>query len=71
MLGAVLLSPVNAWADSKSASVRISCTVVPMIEMSHQKTFSVHTNLQNRYLSSDSMVERGGQKIHLHSITAL
>ena len=71
LLGIALLNPPSALADSRSATVRISCTVVPMIEMVQDKTVNVRSNLGKQYLSSESWIDRGGQRVQLVSITAL
>lgn len=55
------LCAAPGWADSRSTTVRISCTVAPMLEMT-----------KNRVLTArETQVERAGQKIKLVSFTAL
>jgi len=49
------------WADSRSATVRISCTVAPMLEMTRNSTMAAR----------ETQIERAGQKIKLVSFTAL
>ena len=70
LLSAVFL-PCAALADSKSKTVRISCTVVPMIELTQRETLSVQSNLGKQYRLLESQTERAGQKVQLYSLTAL
>ena len=71
LLGMMLVSPLSARADSRSATVRVSCTVVPVIEMVQKDTLGVRSNLGKQYLSNESWVDRDGQRIKLVSVTAL
>lgn len=63
--------PLTAAAESKSKTVRISCTVVPMIEMSQTDSFSMRSNLGKQLRMTESYTERAGQKVQLYSLTAL
>ena len=57
----LMFCSLTAWADSRSATVRISCTVLPMIEMTQK----------DAYRLSECILDRDGRKVKLVSITAL
>jgi hypothetical protein len=59
LIGMMAVSSAS-FAASRSVTARISCTVVPMIEITSQTL-----------LSNESLVDRGGQKVKLVSVTAL
>ena len=69
--GILFLQCLPAFADSRSKSVQVSCTILPMIEMSQTASLQVNSNLGNRYLTSENLVDRQGQKVRLMSVTAL
>ena len=71
LVGVATFNPLSALADARSATVRVSCTVVPMIEMVQKDTVSVRSNLGKQYLSNESWIDRGGQRVKLVSVTAL
>ena len=71
LAGILILQCLPAFADSRSKTIQVSCTIVPMIEMSQTASFQARSNLGNRYLSSDSLVDRQGQRVRLISVTAL
>ena len=70
LAGMLFAVPAPCFAASRSVSARVSCTVVPMIEITSQ-TLQAHSNLRGQFLSSESLVDRGGQKVRLVSVTAL
>ena len=71
VLGVMVCDPMPALADSRAATVRVSCTVVPMIEMVQNTTLTARSNLGDQYLSNETWVDRSGQQVKLVSITAL
>jgi len=66
-----LLADTPLFAGSRSATVRVSCTILPMIEISSAKTPSIKTNLGSDYGVTESIRKAGNDKIKLYSITAL
>ena len=62
----------TASAASKSASFQVSCTIKPTIEMAANASVRARSNMDRRqYHMNESMVERGGQKFKLYSLTVL
>ena len=63
------------WAASKSASVRVSCTIKPVIALSTAVTpktaVQAESNLGNQYQMTEDIRVQGGQKTRLYSLTAL
>ena len=69
---ASLLFCGSASAASKSATIQVSCTIKPMIEMAGAATAAhANTNLGKQFQMNESFVDRGSQKTHLYSLTAL
>ena len=69
---ASLLLGGTAFASSKSATIQVSCTIKPMIEMaSSPSSAQVNTNLGKQFQMNESFVDRGSQKTKLYSLTAL
>ncbi len=69
-----LLADTLLFADTRSATVRVSCTILPVIEISSAKTLAepaVKTNLGSNYALTESIRKAGNDKIKLYSITAL
>lgn len=70
MLAGVLLCS-SASASSKAATIQVSCTIKPMIEMSASSSIRATSNLDKKYQMTENELERGLQKIKLYSLTAL
>lgn len=66
-LALVLSQASPAWAGSRTATVRVSCTVLPMIEMSSNA--AVLSN--QRLASTEEFRAIGGRGMKLISYTAL
>ena len=69
---ASMATPV--FAESRSATVRISCTILPMLEVSAPKLADpiVGTNLgKTSYQVSQTLVQRPEGLLKLYSVTAL
>ena len=61
----------SAFAASKSASVQVSCTIKPMIEMAATSAVRANSNLGRQYQMSENLMDRGAQKMKIYSLTAL
>lgn len=73
-LSFLLLADTLLFADTRSATVRVSCTILPVIEITSAKTLAepaVKTNLGINYALTESIRKAGNHKIKLYSITAL
>ena len=68
---ASLLLCGSASAASKSATIQVSCTIRPMIEMAASSAVRANSNLGKQFQMSESFVDRGSQKTKLYSLTAL
>ena len=69
-----LLADTLLFADTRSATVRVSCTILPIIEISSAKTLAepaVKTNLGKKYALTESIRKAGNDKIKLYSMTAI
>ena len=72
MMLATFLFCGTASAASKSTTVQVSCTVKPMMEMaSSAMAARANTNLGKQFQMSESLIDRGSQKIKVYSLTAL
>ena len=58
-----------AWASSKSVTIRVSCTVLPVLQVSSVR--GAETNLKTNYSSVTTMENRGGVLTKVLSVTAL
>jgi hypothetical protein len=69
----LLSAAMPAFADSKSATVQVSCTVPAMIELAAPiaQAVSARSNLSNQYQMTEGIGLRDGQSIKLYSLTAL
>ena len=61
----------SASAASKSASIQVSCTIKPMIELVATSSVRANSNLGHQYQMSESLMDRGAQKMKIYSLTAL
>ncbi len=61
------LSP--AWAASKSETIRISCSVPPMVQMSANS--KVQTNLKNNFFAVETFEQRPAGFTKVISVTVL
>ena len=68
-----LSAAMPAFADAKSATVQVSCTIPAMIEMAAPiaQAVTVRSNLSNQYQMTEDIGNRGGQNVKLYSLTAL
>ena len=70
-----LLADTPLFAGSRSATVRVSCTILPMIEIpeitSDGSAVSVKTNLGRNYALTESFRKTGNDKVKLYSLTVL
>ncbi len=70
-----LLADTLVFADTRSATARVSCTILPMIEIpeitSDGSAVSVKTNLGRNYALTESFRKTGNEKVKLYSITVL
>ncbi len=72
-----LLADTLLFADTRSASVRVSCTILPIIEISSARILAepVRKELEIRsnknYHLTESIRKAGSDKIKLYSVTAL
>ena len=69
-----LLTDTLLFADTRSATARVSCTILPIIEISSTKTLvepAVKTNLRGNYNLTESVRKIGNDKVKLYSLTAL
>lgn len=63
---------VPAFAASKTASIRVSCTIKPIMEIGGSSSPAAYSNLDRRqYRMSECLQDRGSQKVRLYSLTAL
>jgi len=70
LVGFLFCAPASA--GSKTTTVQVSCTITPMMEMSVSSAVHVASNLDTKYQMTESAaIERGLQKIKLHTLTAL
>lgn len=62
-----------SWADAKSATIRVSCTVKPMIEMSAPSFQSVaaRSNLEKKFQMTEDLRQTPNGPTRLYSLTAL
>ena len=69
----LILAVTPAFADSKSMTVQVSCTVPAMIEMSAPlaQAVAVRSNLSNQYQMTQDTGKRDGKSATVYSITAL
>ena len=62
----------TALASSKSATIQVSCTIKPMIEMAGSSSVKARSNMgKERFQMSECLMDRGSQKTKLYSLTAL
>ena len=61
---------VPALADSRTATVRVSCTILPMIEIATPAA-SVNTNLGNKFTTSEATLQNQNGPMKVYSVTAL
>jgi hypothetical protein len=71
LMSAGLLTCNAAFSESKSVAIQVSCTIKPMIEIGSSSSVNVNTNLGTKYQMTESEINRGSQRIKLHSLTAL
>jgi hypothetical protein len=85
MISLTLSASTAVWADSKSATIRVSCTIDPMIEIASEKasdptglainlngsTVKVRTNLGKNYQTSVTSKKTADGFSKLYSVTAL
>lgn len=81
MLGFALSSPV--WADTRTATMRVSCTILPMIELSSPELptlgltgqvsdVRVNTNMGKKFgMDVRSQKTTDGSLLKIYSVTAL
>ncbi len=71
VLALALTAP--GWADSKSVSVRVSCSVKPMIQMNAPsfRHIKAETNLEKKYQMTEDIRQTSNGKVKLYSLTAL
>lgn len=64
---------IPAFADAKSATVQVSCTIPAMIELAAPiaQAVTARSNLSNQYQMTDDIGNRDGQRVRLYSLTAL
>lgn len=72
-----------AFANSRSATVRVSCTILPILELSsvapqnsltmtsQAEQIRVNTNLKNLYRVNEKTLKKSGNNVTLYSVTAL
>ncbi len=62
-----------SWADAKSATIRVSCTVKPMIEMAAPSFRNVEakSNLDKKFQMTEDMRTTPSGLTRLYSLTAL
>ncbi len=69
-----------ALAGQRSATIKVSCTVLPVFEMAipaagmsqvQVNNLAIHTNLGNQYQLTNAWVGGPNSRTHLYSITAL
>ena len=71
LLLAAAASP--AFADSKSVTVQVSCTVPAMMELvsPQARIVQANTNLEKQYRMTEDLRIIGGRSVKLYSLTAL
>ena len=57
-----------AWAESRSHTVQVSCTVPLIIEMAGTE---VRSTLDKQYQMTEDVRIRDGERVRLYSLTAL
>ena len=70
----LLLAASNpAFADAKSVTVQVSCTIPAMLEMAAPQTLAVkaNSNLDNQLQMTQDLAYRDGKNIQVYSLTAL
>ena len=72
MLFCMALTSVS-WADAKSATIRVSCTVKPMIEMSAPSFRNVEakSNLEKKFQMTEDLRQTSAGLTRFYSLTAL
>ena len=61
---------VPAWADAKSRTVQVSCTITPQFEVGRNHAVKPLPAHETQYQMSEQLCMRGDQKIKFYSLTA-
>lgn len=63
-----------AWAASKSATVRVSCTIPELVQLSApalDQPITANTNLGSQYQVTENTRDADGRRMRIYSLTAL
>jgi len=68
-----LLAAIPAFAESKSMTVQVSCTIPEMMELSAPiaQAVAARSNLSNQYQMTENSGKRDGKSAKVYSLTAL
>ncbi len=68
-----ICAAMPAFADVKSVSVQVSCTIPAMMELVAPiaQAVTVRSNLSNQYQMTEGVGNRDGKSVKLYSLTAL
>ena len=69
-----LMLAAPAYAASKSATVRVSCTVPALVQLSApspERPVKAASNLGTQYQMTEDLRDESGRKIKLYSLTVL
>jgi len=69
LLTVFLMSTAPAWGASRSATFRVSCTVMPVMQVSSLR--GAESNLKNNYSVVETFEKRAGVNMKILSVTAL
>ena len=63
----------SAFADVKTVSVQVSCTIPAMMELASPiaQAVTARSNLSNQYQMTEDYGHREGKNVKLYSLTAL
>ena len=68
-----LMAAMPAFADSKSLTVQVTCTIPEMMELSAPiaQAVAARSNLSNQYQMTEDSGKRDGKTAKVYSLTAL
>ncbi len=69
-----LAATIPAFADAKSMTVNVSCTVPAMIEMAaspNAQLVQARSNMNDQYQMTEDLGSRDGRRVKVYSLTAL